>query len=216
MEHFIDCATNFLSAVQANGWPLDFFSFHSYSRPTEALRQVRYGDELLAKYGFTRERTERVFNEWLPYVSHGNLGTAKQAAGIAAELLALQNGPCDIACVYDARCSVGNYSPLFSPMTYKPHKAYYAFTAFNELRKCGTAVAASVEGQARLQVAAAKGPDGAAVMIANDTDECTEITYDFGDRAVVSCLLTDESHDASAVDLPAKLLPHAFVIVTLK
>ena len=34
---------------------------------------------------------------------------------------------------------MGNYSPLFNPLTYKPHKAYYAFTAFNELRKRGTA-----------------------------------------------------------------------------
>ena len=216
MEHFIDCATNFLSAAQANGWPLDFFSFHSYSRPTEALRQVRYADELLTKYGFTRERTERIFDEWLPYVRHENLGTAKQAAGIAAELIALQNGPCDLACIYDARCGVGNYSPLFNPMTYRPHKAYCAFTAFNELRKCGTAVAASVNGFRSLQVAAAKGVEGAAVMIANDTDECAEITYDFGGHAVVSCLLTDESHDASVVNLPAKLQPHAFVIVTLK
>ena len=216
MEHFIDCATNFLSAAQANGWPLDFFSFHSYSRPTEALRQVRYGDELLAKYGFTRERTERVFNEWLPYVRHENLGTAKQAAGIAAELLALQNGPCDIACVYDARCSVGNYSPLFNPMTYKPHKAYYAFTAFNELRKCGTAVAASVEGQARLQVAAAKGPDGAAVMIANDTDDEVELSYGFGGREILSCRLTDGENTAASVGLPTRLASHSFVVVTLK
>ena len=67
-----------------------------------------------------------------------------------------------------------------------------------------------------MKVAAAKGAEGAAVLIANDTDECAEITYDFGGREVVSCLLTDESHDASAVDLPAKLLPHAFVVVTLK
>ena len=42
-------------------------------------------------------------NEWLPYVCHDNLGTAKQAAGIAAELIGLQNGPCDLACIYDTR-----------------------------------------------------------------------------------------------------------------
>ena len=59
---------------------------------------------------------------------------------MAAELIVLQNGPCDTAMIYDARCGTGNYSPLFNPFTYKPHKAYFAFVAFNELRKLGMAV----------------------------------------------------------------------------
>ncbi len=140
MEYFVECSHKFLAAARDNGWPLDFFSFHSYSPPTEAMRQVRFADEHLNEYGFTADRCERHFNEWLPYVSHDNLGTALQAAGVAAELIALQNGPCDLACIYDARCGIGNYSPLFDPSTYKPRKAYYAFTAFNELRRRGTAV----------------------------------------------------------------------------
>ena len=132
-QYFVDCSHKFLAAVRDNKWPLDFFSYHSYSVPTEAMRQVRFADEHLNQYGFTADRCERIFNEWLPYVKHENLGSALQAAGVAAELLALQNGPCDVACIYDARCGVGNYSPLFNPLTYKPHKAYYAFTAFKEL-----------------------------------------------------------------------------------
>ena len=144
MEYFVECSHKFLAAVRDNGWPLDFFSFHSYSPPTEAMRQVRFADEHLNEYGFTRDKCERHFNEWLPYVGHDNLGSALQAAGVAAELIALQNGPCDLACIYDARCGIGNYSPLFNPFTYKPHKAYYAFTAFNELRRRGTAVRAEV------------------------------------------------------------------------
>ena len=139
-EYFVECSHRFLKAARDNGWPLDFFSYHSYSDPKEAMRQVRFADEHLNEYGFTRDRCERIFNEWLPLVDHGNLGTARQASAVAAEMIALQNGPCDLACIYDARCGVGNYSPLFNPMTYRPHKAYYAFVAFNELRKLGTAV----------------------------------------------------------------------------
>ena len=168
LEHFVTCAHQFLKAAKANGWPLDFFSFHSYSRPAEAVRQVCFADEFLNQYGFTRDKTERHFNEWLPHV--GRQGTAQQAAGIAAELIGLQNGPCDLACIYDARCGVGDYSPLFNPMTCKPHKAYYAFTAFNELRRCGQAVRVTVDGASGLSAAAAKGPDGAAIFLANDTD----------------------------------------------
>ena len=57
------------------------------------------------------------------------------SAVFAAVLVGFQNGPVDSAAIYDARCGVGNYSPLFNPLTYKPHKAYCAFLAFNELRK---------------------------------------------------------------------------------
>ena len=144
LKYYVECANKFLAAARNNGWPLDFFSFHSYSPPAEALRQVRYADRLLNEYGFTRDKTARVFNEWLPDPSRAVLGTARQAAAIAAELIGLQNGPCDIACLYDARCREGIFSPLFNPLTIRPHKAYYALVAFNELRKRGTAVRVNV------------------------------------------------------------------------
>ena len=144
LKYYVECAKKFLAAARDNGWPLDFFSFHSYSPPAEALRQVRYADRLLNEYGFTCDRTARVFNEWLPDPSRAVLGTARQAAAIAAELIGLQNGPCDIACLYDARCREGIFSPLFNPLTIRPHKAYYALVAFNELRKRGTAVRVNV------------------------------------------------------------------------
>jgi len=217
MSYFVDCSHKFLKTCRDRGWPLDFFSYHSYSPPVEAMRQVRFADEHLTAYGFTRERCERIFNEWLPYVAHANLGTAKQAAGIAAELLGLQNGPCDLACIYDARCSVGNYSPLFNPLTYKPHKAYYAFTAFNELRKCGTAVRVNVEsGEAGLWVAAARGRGTGAVMMANDSDAPMEMDCDFGGYAVMSCRQTDAERTDATVPLPQVLPPHAFLVVLLR
>ena len=140
MEYFVVCAEKFLAAARDGKWPLDFFSYHSYSNPAEAISQVRFADALLTRYGFTPDRTERHFNEWLPSVGHDNLGTYMQASRIAAELIALQNGPCDLACIYDAKCGVGDYSPLFNCLTYKPHKAYYVFKAFNALRQLGMSV----------------------------------------------------------------------------
>lgn len=215
-EYFLECSHKFLAAVRENNWPLDFFSFHSYSAPIEALRQVYFADEHLNEYGFTADKCERIFNEWLPYVSHKNLGSALQAAGIAAELIGLQNGPCDVACIYDARCGVGNYSPLFNPLTYQPHKAYYAFTAFNELRKCGTAVAAQSSGDKNLYVAAAKGEKNAAVMIANDSDAVVPVDFDFGGRQVSSTRITDTDRTDAGVDLPTTLPPHSFIIVDFR
>ena len=216
MMHFVECSHKFLAAARDNKWPLDFFSYHSYSAPTEAMRQVRFADEHLNEYGFTADKCERIFNEWLPYVRHENLGSALQAAGIAAELIGLQNGPCDVACIYDARCGIGNYSPLFNPLTYKPHKAYYAFTAFNELRKRATAVATQVAGDKNLWVAAAKGESDAAVMMANDSDKPIPLACDFQGRAVVTCRITDKDRTDATVPMPAELPPRSFIVAILK
>ena len=215
MEHFVACAHKFLAAARDGGWPLDFFSFHSYSPPREALRQVRFADELLNGYGFTPDRCERHFNEWLPYVSHDNLGGALQAAGVATEMIGLQNGPCDVACLYDARCGVGPYSPLFNPLTFKPHKAYFAFTAFHELRKRGTAVETSVHGADSVCAAAARGQDGSvAVMVANDSDEAVPLSCDVQGRSVVECRMTDADHTDMSGTLPSEMPPHSFLVAT--
>ena len=213
--YFVECAKQFLAAAKAGGWPLDFFSYHTYSNPAEAAKEVRYADELLTSYGFTRDRTERICNEWLCHVSHESLGTAKQAAGIAAELAVFQNGPCDLACVYDARCGVGNYSPLFNPMTYRPHKAYYAFTAFNELRKLGTAVAASSD-DADVFVTAAKGPAGEAVLLVNASETEKRTAFDFGGRHVRTHRLTDADRTEARIDgAPSVLPPWSFCVLYL-
>lgn len=215
LQHFVTCAREFLAAARENGWPLDFFSYHSYSDPKEAMRQVRFADALLDEFGFTREKCARVYNEWLPYVSQENLGSALQAAGVAAELVGLQNGPCDVACLYDARVGIGPYAPLFDPLTYKPHKAYYAFTAFDELRQRGTAVAADVTGAEDVYAAAADGADGAAVMLANDSDSDVPLACDFGGRRVLEVRLTDKTRTDAKVALPEALPPRSFCVVLL-
>ena len=148
-------------------------------------------------------------------MGHQNLGSALQAAGVAAELIGLQNGPCDVACIYDARCGVGNYSPLFNPLTYKPHKAYYAFTAFKELRDRGTAVAVQVAGDKNLWVAAAKGEKDAAVMMANDSDKAIPLACDFQGRTVASCRITDKDRTDATVSFPSELPPRSFLVAIL-
>ncbi len=212
MQYFLDCAERFLAAARDNDWPLDFFSFHSYSGPREALRQVRFADELLSRYGFGPDRCERIFNEWLPSPWLGVLGTAKQAANVAAELIGLQNGPCDIACIYDARCAPGQYSPLFNSLTQKPHKAYYAFTAFNELRKAGTAVRCTLSDPA-LYAAAAAGGGRFALMVANPSDRDIEVEFK-GLPAKCVCRMTDAERTDETVPVPKILPVQSFAVVT--
>ncbi|MBR4611497.1 MAG: hypothetical protein IKO40_02150 [Kiritimatiellae bacterium] len=234
LKLYLDCANKFLAAARDNGWPLDFFSFHSYSAPKDALRQVCYADRLLDQYGFTHDKTERIFDEWLPFPTRESLGTADQAAAIAAELIGLQNGPCDLACIYDARCNTGSYSALFNPLTQKPHKAYWAFVAFNELRKRGTAIevggprfvaaaepindAARTEPGPPVYSAAAKGADGSiAVMLANpggkEVPLAIEVADDSKRTSASRCRVVDAARTWEEIPLPAALPPHSILVV---
>ena len=214
-RHFIECAHKFLKAARDGEWPLDFFSYHSYSDAPNALRQVRFADRILNDYGFTAEKTERIYNEWLPVVDHGNLGTARQAAQIAAELIGLQNGPCDVACIYDARCGVGNYSPLFNPMTYEPHKAYYVYKAFNELRRLGKAVKASPAPDGVYATAATDGTN-ACVLVANISGKGWRTALDFGDWEVVGARVIDARRTYAAAALPVEMAADTTWLVKLR
>ena len=169
VKHLMNCFTNFLDRARAENMPLDFFSFHFYDRPEFLAPQMDYCRRTLDAYGF--RDTEMSLNEWHPGGGTEALGTAKQAADIAAVLAILQNGPVADAEIYDARCNVGVYSPLFNPLTYKPHKAYYAFLAFNELRKLGHAVKTVNAAQPGLWACAARSKDGSrgAVFAVNTT-----------------------------------------------
>ena len=211
MTHFVDCAHQFLKTAKENGWPLDFFSYHSYSDPREALRQVRFAREILDQYGFTETMT--CFNEWLPLPSKELTGTPHQAAMIAAELIGLQNGPCDMAMIYDARCGVGNYSPLFNPMTQGPHKAYFAFLSFNELRKLGTAIRAT-SSDTNLWVAAARKDARGAIMIANDSKREIPLSLKADGLNLVSWSITSPNElDSCRQGTPKTLPADSFIVV---
>ena len=212
-KYQFDCVHVFLKYVKEHNCPLDFFSYHSYSWVEPLMEQTRYVRKTLDEAGF--KGLETCLNEWLPAPSHEKLGTAQQAAEVAAVLVGFQNGPVDSAAIYDARCGLGNYSPLFNPLTYKPHKAYWAFMAFNELRKAGTAVSAESDG-AQVWVAAAKGANGVAAMIVNFGAEPQPLTLDLGGRAITTCRIVDETRTWEEIALPATLPPHSFVSLTAK
>ena len=209
-KHQFDCFHAFLKYIKEHGSPIDYFSYHSYSYVPQLMEQTRYVRKALDEAGY--KGLETCLNEWLPAPNHDKLGTAQQAAEVAAVLVGFQNGPVDSAAIYDAKCGVGNYSPLFNPLTYKPHKAYYAFMAFNELRKAGTAVAATSDA-ANVWAAAAKGKNGVAAMIVNFGKNAQPLSLDLGARGVSSCRITDGTRTWEECELPAVLPPHSFVVV---
>ena len=208
-----ECTESFFEIVARERAPLDFFSFHSYVGVADTMRNAVFVRECAERNGFTG--LELSLNEWLPNPAHEKLGTAQQAAEIAAEMIGFQNGTVDSACIYDARCGIGDYSPLFNPLTYKPHKAYWAFMAFNELRQAGTAVNASSSAPG-VWVAAAKGEVGGVVMIANPDGEARPIAIDADNAQVASCRITDETRTWEETPLPDVLPPYAVLVVRLR
>jgi len=209
-QYFVECYLKFLKFVQERKCPLDFFSFHTYSDVKEALRQIDWGIATLHQYGFTN--VETTVNEWLPRVAHENLGTASQASAICAEMIGMQHSKLDSAMIYDARCGIGNYSPLFNPMTYKPHKAYYALKAFNEAYKLKTGVA-TTSSDADVYALAAGSAEGGVVLVANPSTRTIPFKPDFGGLRVRTCTLTDALHTFQDVALPAALPPESFLLV---
>ena len=233
-RHHLDCFHAFLKFVREHGCPLDFFSWHSYSGVDNLLEQARYVRNALDEAGFSDVPT--CLNEWLPSPSHEKLGSALQASEVAAALLLFQNGPVDSAAIYDARCGIGNYSPLFNPLTYKPHKAYYAFMAFNELRKRGTAVkcervashssqnvyaAAAISTSPLREGGGGEAAGGStpcaslAVMLANIGDEPVPFALELHgvNSKRTTARITDETHTWEETTLPSALPPHSFILV---
>jgi len=209
-DYHVACCEKFLDYVRENKVPLDFFSFHSYSSARDVVRQVAAAQRLLKEHGL--DGVETWLDEWLCYVSHESLGTAKQAAGIAAELIGLQNSAVSGACIYDAKCGLGDYSPLFNPMTYKPHKAYYAFTAFSELRKLGRAVEVRTD-DADLWAAAASDGRRVALMLANETEREIAFGLDGKGLRFVSCRMTDGACTDAVVPQPTAVPPTGFCVM---
>ena len=199
LKYLMDCFPEFLAAVRREKAPFDFFSFHCYDQPQHAVRQFAHARRMLDDYGFNK--TTLSCNEWLtsPCTPEA-CGTVHQAAQIAAMLVALQEGPVDDAEIYDARCGIGAYSPLFNGLTSKPYKAYSVFLAFNELRKLGTSVSVTGAAEGLWATAATDGRGKGAVLIANISGAARAIPESLGGWRTTRARLIDAEHDF--VDVP--------------
>jgi len=211
MYHRVQCIYDFLDFAKKEKLPLDFFSYHSYLAPSDTVSHVAIARKALDDAGYVN--AELSLNEWLPVPTRKTLGTAKQAADVCAEMLGLQGTALDSAMIYDARCNIGIFSPLFNPYDYRPHKAYYAFKAFNELYKRKREVKSSSSDPWVTWVAAACGEKDGAVVIAHTGDESVPLTLNLGGLKVLECRITDESHTNAVVPLPDVLPPHAILVV---
>ncbi|MBQ0101978.1 MAG: hypothetical protein KBT31_04195 [Firmicutes bacterium] len=174
-DYFLDFFNGFLDYIKKTGAPLDFFSWHSYDNIDNTKAYAGYCRRRLDEAGYTE--TETFCNEW----NHNEAawrGTVSHAAYIEGMMLAMQDCPLDGAMFYDARIGTSIYGSLFSPLTFKPFPAYYAFTFYNELYKRGTQVEITSPVQDGVYAVAAEDEDSVAVVLSNMTPETITVKAD--------------------------------------
>jgi len=174
-EYHVSFFRNFLKRVKAKKIPFDFFTFHSYSPVDDILRQIEWCCDTMQAEGLGD--VELNLDEWLPAPAHEKLATAKQAAEIAAVLAGASRTRLDMAMLYDARCGVGNYSPLFNALDYKPTYAYDVLQLYEKLYAAGTRVPVDEDRAQGLYATAAVSADGTHgwLFVANVSDKATEL-----------------------------------------
>ncbi|MBR6748347.1 MAG: hypothetical protein IKM07_05355 [Clostridia bacterium] len=206
MQFFVD----FMAYVKAHRSPMDFFSWHNYDWIEPMFVYADFVRKSLDEAGYTH--TESICNEW--YCNGEDLGTMKHASFNTGMVLAMQNMPVDSAMIYDARCGLGIYSPMFDPITKQPRYTWYGYKAFNELYKLGTQVALETD-EPRVYAVAATGEAGGCVVIANTAQEDYPLTLDLG-REITSCLILDDEHKLEPCEVPSILKANDILCITVK
>ena len=199
----------FFSAVRDRKAPLDFFSYHTYGKTPENVREtIEKGESVLEKYGYAG--TETILNEW-NYIK-GWLGEdwryslamekgLKGSSFITSVMCIAQPTSLGMLMYYDARPSGMN--GMFVTDTLKPLKGYYPFPAWSDLTELGDYVPSLIEGEGLYAAAATDGTNAALLFThyddndeahARDVQICLKNAV-HGRPVKVSYYLLDGEHD---------------------
>jgi len=201
---YFDAFLKYVTAP-ATAAPLDFFSWHLYTTdPREIILHGDYVTKKLTEYGLTG--TENIFNEW-NYIDGTNpdrwdaLKEMPGAVFVAAAFCLMQASSIDKAMYYDA-LPTRQYCGLYYFPSLKLTPAYYAFKAYNELYRLGTAVAVECRGLNDIYAAAARDDRGrGAVLIVNRNHATMTIALRAsGQQGTPSCLVLDRSHQLTEAE----------------
>ena len=135
-EYRIKFMHGFFKYISERQSPIDFFSYHSYSSISDTVKQVRYYDAILQKYGYGH--IERHLNEWslcwaLPGIDCNEKDHLAFSSNTLAMMLAMQHEKVDLLHYYDARMTSSCNGGLFNSETRKPTNTYFSFHMFNKL-----------------------------------------------------------------------------------
>ena len=178
----------FMKYVREHNSPIDFFSYHSYSKTNRIVKYDEWLHNTLVEYGYGHIETH--LNEWNPV--YKERGTAHHSAEVTAAMLAMQSGYTDMLMIYDARMQGSDYAALFDPYTHKPFHAYYALAAFNELYKLGDQVELVCDTDELYAVAASNG-EHHAILVSNITGDVQSLNIEGVDLSGAHWYLIDNT-----------------------
>ena len=191
--------------------PLDFYSWHLYYSEIEKMvQEAGAAREILNRYGYGD--AENIFDEW-NYMrswadqsdSYVTLKSHVGAAFCGASLCAMQTlTDIDVAAYFEADVvkewcgifEVDKMSICAKKATFKPHKAFYAFKAFNELYKLGEEKKVSCDGEGIYTCAASDG-ERFGILVSNYGGGDTELEFEFSglQKGAVELRITDEDRN---------------------
>lgn len=177
-------ARDFFAHLKANDVPLDFFSWHRYTRDVEKFRDdAILARRVLNEYGFSE--TESHCNEWnymrsgadgAEYAFKHAIPTVKGAAFVSAIMSIGQREAVDMLMYYDARpCP---YCGLFAPYTWEPLPSFYVFKAWGELMKLSNACEATCD-VPNVYAAAASNGEHSDIMLTYYSDDDNALRQTF-------------------------------------
>lgn len=147
-----DWARRFLVEMKRRDVPMDFFSWHMYTRSPRSLAENgRTYDRIITEAGYDRAKVESICDEWNyardwqgGFIQNLRLIQGLHGAAFAAGCLcACQDAPVDMLMYYDARpCG---FNGLWDAML-EPRKGYWAYYAWSKLAALGMQVTAEKVG----------------------------------------------------------------------
>ena len=219
---------NFMAFLTAGGKriPLDFFSWHLYTRSMAALKKdMLAAREVLDKAGYTK--TESILSEW-NYVSGWSgeefmksinfIIGLKGAAFTASAMCVGQNNPVDMLMYYDARPC--RFNGLFDFYSFKPLKTYYAFLAWAKLADLGRQIAVDTQNMNGLFAVGASDGKKTGVLLSryleteNPADLTVTLSLKNGDLRDAKLYLIDETHDLA--EIPYKMDQNGNLLFDMK
>ena len=189
----IKFAHGFFKYIKERGTPLDFFSFHSYSQPENAVTQVNYARRLLEKYGFGN--VPMILDEWNTNPWEPAKRDSAWASALVMEMMLRMQTETDVDMImlYDASVGASPYSALINPLTYEPFTCYYNFKMFSDAYRLGKQAKATSDNPALVVCAATNGSKNILLMV-NTLDKPLEtaITVTGADSADAEIIFTNQ------------------------
>ena len=202
----------FFKYIKEHNSPIDFFSWHSYSKTATNIEYVKYLEQKLIEFGYPNLETH--LNEW--HAVREDRGNAHHSAEAMANMIAMQNTKSVQVCnVYDMRITgTSGYNAIFNLNDFKPFKTYYSFVAFNKLYKLKNQVECASDTE-NMYALCAKDGDKLALAIVNLTGKSQLLDINGIDLTNANFHLIDEDRTFTWVEKPPCLENNGVLLITI-